>query len=90
MSFEIELGSLGLFKPGLYFILRAQSSLMVSLLPLGLLLYCEGSLIFWSKTKRLVFFHRFIAIPFFLLFSKREKQCFIHLMRVWTSTHSTY
>lgn len=35
MSFEIELGSLGLFRPGLYFILRAQSSLIVSLLSLG-------------------------------------------------------
>lgn len=35
MSFEIELQSLGLFRPGLYFILRAQSSLMLSLLPLG-------------------------------------------------------
>lgn len=35
MSFEIKLQSLGIFKPQLYFILRAQSSLMVSLLPLG-------------------------------------------------------
>lgn len=73
MSFEIELGSLGLFRPGLYFILRAQSSLMVPFYHWGCFYIVKGA---WCSGQRLKGWCSFIdslLFHFFLLFSKKGK-----------------